>query len=351
MGKRYFSDKVVEWYLHNKRELPWRASKNPYFIWLSEIILQQTRVTQGLPYYLRFTQQYPTVHALANAPERDVLRLWQGLGYYTRARNLHKCAKTVSSKLDGKFPERFDELRELPGIGDYTAAAVASICFNQRVAVVDGNVFRVLSRIYGIDTPINTPAGKKEFTELAGTLVPQEASGDYNQALMEFGATLCTPKNPSCHECIFSKTCVALKNSLQPHLPVKLQKKASRKRYFDYLVFRRGKSLMMRRRSEKDIWFGLYDFPLIESNSQTDTKKLADIPPAFKKLIAQSEPSVSQTYKHVLTHQTIFCRFIIVNTPATMVLQEKNGKFYSFAKIEQLPKPVLISRFLNEYSF
>ena len=196
MDKRYFSEKIVEWYHENKRNLPWRKTQEPYKIWLSEVILQQTRVVQGLPYYERFVSAYPTVTALAKAPEQEVMRLWQGLGYYTRARNLHKCAKTIVSAFRGKFPTSFEELKRLPGVGDYTAAAIASIAYKEPVAVVDGNVFRVLSRLFGIDTPINTPVGKKLFSQIANDLILREHPDIHNQAMMEFGATFCTPKNP-----------------------------------------------------------------------------------------------------------------------------------------------------------
>ncbi|HEY0769642.1 MAG TPA: A/G-specific adenine glycosylase, partial [Sphingobacteriaceae bacterium] len=234
MGKRYFPDKIVKWYSENKRSLPWRETKDPYRIWLSEIILQQTRVAQGLPYYLRFVERFPTVSHLASAPQDEVLRLWQGLGYYTRARNLQKCAQTIVEKYSRKFPRTYAELISLPGIGEYTAAAIASISFNEKVAVVDGNVFRVLSRVFGIDTPINSAEGKKGFSKLANDLIHETAPADYNQGLMEFGALFCTPKNPKCEECVFRKSCHAFQNGLQQQLPVKLKSKASRKRYFYY---------------------------------------------------------------------------------------------------------------------
>jgi A/G-specific adenine glycosylase len=352
MDKRYFSDKIVEWYREYKRDLPWRQTNDPYKIWVSEIILQQTRVIQGLPYYLKFIGQYPTVEALANAPEQEVLRLWQGLGYYTRARNLHKCAKKVTETYSGKFPNTALELRELPGIGDYTAAAIASIAFKQPVAVVDGNVFRVLSRVFGIDSPINTPSGKKLFSSLAGELVPETGPDLHNQAVMEFGAMFCTPTNPSCDQCFFRSKCFAFKNSMQDQLPVKIQAKKSRKRYFHYLVFKRGKSLLMKKRVEKDIWNGLYDFPLIENDKPVHVKKILNNTGWLKKLAKKDDSIViTDTYKHILTHQTIFCRFVIITEPAKAALSDQSSKFYSFAKISQLPKPVLISRFLDDHAF
>lgn len=351
MDKRYFSEKIVEWYLRNKRDLPWRSTNDPYKIWLSEIILQQTRVLQGLPYYERFLEQFPSIKELANAPEQQVLRLWQGLGYYTRARNLHKCARSVWEQHSGNFPETFEHLRELPGIGDYTAAAIASFAFRQKVAVVDGNVFRILSRIYGIDTPINTPSGKKIFTELANDLISSTNPDVFNQAVMEFGATFCTPKNPPCTDCVFRSTCIAYKTSSQQALPVKLKLKKGRKRYFHYVVVKKGKSLLMRKRDQKDIWLGLYDFPLVENEKPVDFKKLVTKTPWLKQLASSANITVSETYKHILTHQTIYCRFVIVEKPVLTTDLGKSMKFYSHAKISQLPKPVLISRFLNDYAF
>jgi A/G-specific adenine glycosylase len=328
MDKRYFSDKIVEWYLENKRDLPWRNTADPYKIWLSEIILQQTRVIQGLPYYKKFLIQFPSVASLAKAPEQEVLRLWQGLGYYTRARNLHKCAKKVSESYNGKFPARFIELKQLPGIGDYTAAAIASFAFKEPVAVVDGNVFRVLSRIYGIDTPINTPQGKNEFTSLAGELISNKTPDLHNQAIMEFGATYCTPKNPQCEGCIFQSACFAYRNSLQDVLPVKLKLKASRSRYFHYIVLKKGRSLLMKKRVDKDIWHGLFDFPLIEHKSPIDVKKILKGSQWVNALVRKKPLiTISETYKHILSHQTIFCTFVI------------------------MPKPVLVSRFLTDHAF
>jgi A/G-specific adenine glycosylase len=348
MDKRYFSDKIVKWYQINKRNLPWRQTKDPYKIWLSEIILQQTRVTQGLPYYERFVQKYPTVQSLAKANEQDVLRLWQGLGYYSRARNLHKCANVVSENHNGNFPVVYDELLLLPGIGEYTAAAVASISGGKPVAVVDGNVFRVLSRIFGIEAAINSPEGKKKFTMLANTLIDDRQPDVHNQAVMEFGALFCTPKNPKCGECTFQKSCFAFSKNLQAELPVKLKLKASRKRYFYYVVLEQDNRLAMRKREGKDIWEGLFDFHLIEKKRPVKTDKLIQ-EEDFKTLIKKKEEvRISGEYKHILSHQTIFSTFIIVKSKKQRRLK-KNGSFYSLKQISELPKPVLISRFLNDH--
>ncbi|MBX2961186.1 MAG: A/G-specific adenine glycosylase [Cyclobacteriaceae bacterium] len=351
MEARYFSKKVVEWYNQNKRSLPWRNTKDPYKIWLSEIILQQTRVNQGLPYYQNFIKEFPDVHALANTPEQKVLRLWQGLGYYTRARNLHKAAKEISSKHGGKFPTAFSDLKKLPGIGEYTAAAIASISFGEAAAVVDGNVFRVLARIYGIDTPINSTEGKRTFFALANQLIDKKQPALFNQAMMEFGALHCTPKNPQCSTCTFKSTCLANKGNLQPDLPAKLASKKSKRRYFYYVVIRKGNSLLMKQRTNKDIWNGLFDFYLIEVPRIMRMERLYQHDPFLKKItpLVKSE-TVSSVYKHILSHQTIMAKFIILDlsnyssvTPLSMV-------FYSPKKMTELPKPTLISRFLADFS-
>jgi A/G-specific adenine glycosylase len=348
MESRYFSKKVIRWYKNNKRDLPWRDTTDPYYIWLSEIILQQTRVNQGLPYYLKFVETFPTVFDLAAAPEQKVLRLWQGLGYYTRARNLHKCAKEVVAKHTGKFPQTFDELKTLPGIGDYTAAAIASFSFGQRVAVVDGNVFRVLARNFGIDTPINSPDGKKIFSTLANQLVPAGEPDLHNQAMMEFGARFCTPRNPLCESCTFKETCFAQKNNLQHNLPVKLQLKKIRKRYFYYFVVQKGKSLLMKKREAKDIWHGLYDFYLIETSKPTDPEKLLRETDTLKKFRQGKLLEIRESYKHILSHQIIHATFIPLLFPSDFTPPEAGLKFYSFKKVSELPKPVLISKFLSD---
>lgn len=349
MDKRYFSDKIVKWYLTNKRNLPWRESSDPYNIWLSEIILQQTRVNQGRPYYERFIANYPNVGALAAAHEQDVLRLWQGLGYYSRARNLHKCAKAVVEFHASKFPESFAQLLKLPGIGEYTAAAIASISYREPVAVVDGNVFRVLSRVLGVETPINSAAGKQVFNSLANELLGGGRPDLHNQAIMEFGALFCTPKNPQCETCIFQKTCVAFNRNLQHLLPVKLKSKPSRKRYFYYVVIEHKKALLMRKRELKDIWLGLFDFHLIEKKRPMATDKILYEEP-LKTIVKKAESvKVSKNYKHVLTHQTIFSKFIIIKSDKNLVWQPPSHAFYSMKQISSLPKPVLISRFLTDH--
>jgi A/G-specific adenine glycosylase len=347
MDKRYFSKKIVQWYLQNKRDLPWRSTKDPYKVWLSEIILQQTRVIQGLPYYNRFVSTYPSVKHLADAPLEQVLRLWQGLGYYTRARNLHKCAKHIVSDHAAKFPKTFSKLKNLPGVGDYTAAAIASFSFKEQVAVVDGNVFRVLARVFGIDTPINTNAGKMEFSALANQLIDVNAPDIHNQAIMEFGATCCTPKNPCCDSCPLKQSCDSFNKKTQHLLPVKEAKVKVRERYFYYLVMRKGNKIQMRQRTEKDIWMGLYDFPLIEKNKTIKEAALTkEIATVLKSKIKNYV--ITDVQKHILTHQKIFYRFIVID-----VSDEKtsNGQFYTSRQIAALPKPILIARFFEEFAF
>jgi A/G-specific adenine glycosylase len=350
MDNRYFSDKVAEWYKTNKRDLPWRETKDPYKIWLSEIILQQTRVNQGMPYYYKFIETFPTVHDLAGASEQSVLRLWQGLGYYTRARNLHKCAKVVVSQLNGEFPNNYKDLLQLPGIGEYTAAAIASISFNEPVAVLDGNVFRMLSRYFGIETEINTLEGKKVFSKLANDLIHKKRPDLHNQAFMEFGALHCVPKNPPCKTCVFQAACHAAIHGRQMDLPRKVKKKEARKRYFYYLVFRRGNTLLMQKRTENDIWHGLFDFHLIEKDKPVKIERiLNELKLSSDSKLSPAEVEISPNYKHILTHQVIHAKFLLITARKFNGIKDKNLKFYTFDKIYDLPKPVLITRFLSDY--
>ncbi len=349
MDKRYFSDKVVKWYEQNKRDLPWRRTADPYKIWLSEIILQQTRVNQGLPYYLKFVDKYPTVSALAAASQQEVLRLWQGLGYYSRARNLHECAQQVVDNHAAIFPDSFQGLRKLKGVGDYTAAAIASIAYKESVAVVDGNVFRVLSRVFGIDAPIDTPGGKKKFGELANEIIDSKNPDIHNQAVMEFGALHCTPKSPKCEDCVLESGCFAAQRHMQNLLPVKLRTTAIRIRYFYYFVVQKGNSYLMKKRTEKDIWQGLFDFFMIEESKPTKIEKLIERFNAINCLQFQAEDFVvSDNYKHILSHQTINAKFIFLKDVSNNFLKEPFA-FYSTKKIEELPKPVLITRFLSDF--
>jgi A/G-specific adenine glycosylase len=341
----FFSNKLINWYLIHKRNLPWRGNKKPYFIWLSEIILQQTRVAQGLPYYLKFVEAFPTVSILAKASEADVLKLWQGLGYYSRARNLHFTAKYVAHELKGEFPKDYEGLLTLKGVGDYTASAIASICFNEATAVVDGNVYRVLSRVFGIKTPINSTKGIKEFKQLAQTLLDRKQPGTFNQALMEFGARYCIPQNPECTNCIFNDCCEAFKNKNVSELPVKLKKLKVRKRYFNYIVIlSENNTTLLKQRTGKGIWQGLNEFPLVESTEEINETQLKQLE-TFQKLENNYQLSEVTLYNevsvvHKLSHQHLYTRFWITTTSTAL----KNS--IAINTINEYAVPVLIQNFI-----
>jgi len=341
-----FSNILIYWYLQNNRELPWRKTKNPYFIWLSEIMLQQTRVAQGLSYYLKFTATFPTVFDLAKADESTVLKMWQGLGYYSRARNLHFTAKYVANELNGKFPSTFKGLLKLKGVGDYTASAISSICFNQDAAVVDGNVYRVLSRYFGIKTPINSSSGIKEFKALAQTLIDKNQPGTFNQAIMDFGALHCKPQNPFCTTCPFSKSCVALEKRQIKELPLKIKKIKVRNRFFNYLVVvTNNKKTIFSERKGKGIWQGLYQFPLIEWDKSINKNELI-LSDEFINLFP-NETTISLFNKkeiiHKLSHQHIHTQFWIVKTNDFLEVNTH------WSEIKKFPVPVLIANFLEEF--
>jgi len=352
VNKTIFSKKIISWYEENKRDLPWRHTRDPYKIWLSEIILQQTRVAQGLPYYNRFVKNFPDIISLANAKDDRVLRLWQGLGYYSRARNLHACARKIRDEFGGIFPQPFEALKKLPGIGSYTAAAIASFSFREPVAVVDGNVFRVLARVFGMDQDISSQEGKKLFFELANSLIDKQQPDLFNQAVMEFGAMHCTPQHPKCDRCIFTKSCGAYQNDQQGLLPVKTKKQAVKKRYFTYIVVEYRGRLLMKKRKHGDIWNGLYDFFLMESSRQSNPDKLLLEQEALRAL---HPTAVSEMCKHVLSHQHLMTRFVWIKIPNDQKLKHfikvNELKFYSKKEIANLPKPILVTRFLHETNY
>jgi len=352
VNKTFFSKKIISWYEENKRDLPWRHTQDPYKIWISEIILQQTRVVQGLPYYERFIDNFPDVTSLANAGDNRVLRLWQGLGYYSRARNLHAAAKKVKYELGGNFPNSYEELKKLPGVGTYTAAAIASMAFLEPVAVLDGNVFRVLARVFGIDIDISTNKGKAYFLDKANELIDRKQPHIFNQAMMEFGALHCTPQNPKCDSCIFMRSCIAHKGDLQGMLPVKTKKTAVKKRYFTYIIIEYGGRLLMRKRQEGDIWRGLYDFFLIENPRLFNPYKIVGDIKELKKLKIDN---VSNVYKHVLSHQQLITRFVWINLlndrSIKRFMKENKLSFYSKKEVANLPKPILVTRFLHESNY
>lgn len=343
-----FPNKLIAWYLQNKRDLPWRNTVNPYHIWLSEIMLQQTRVLQGLPYYLMFVEAYPTVGDLANAPENEILKLWQGLGYYSRARNLHATAKMVSEEMNGIFPNNHKDLLKLKGVGDYTASAIASISFNQPDAVVDGNVYRVLSRFFGSSTPINTTAGQKEFKQLAQQLIDKDRPGTFNQAIMEFGARYCVPQNPDCPNCIFNDGCVAFQQKKVAELPVKIKTKPVKKRYFNYLVFLSDNDrTVLRQRTGKGIWHKLYEFPLIETSEEVDLSTLKKLP-QFQNISEKINIETislfnTQPVIHKLSHQHLNTRFWIIET------LEETENTIPISEISNYAVPVLIANFVSEF--
>ena len=352
----FFANALINWYKQHKRSLPWRDTRNPYAIWLSEVILQQTRVNQGLPYYQAFLSNYPTIKDLANASEDEILRHWQGLGYYSRARNMHHTAKYIANKLGGKFPGTYAGLIKLKGIGPYTAAAIASFAFKEPVAVLDGNVFRVLARVYGLADDIASPAGKKAFQVLADSLISQFEPDTYNQAIMEFGAIQCTPVMPDCLFCPLQQTCFAFRNGLVAVLPHKAKAKASRERFFHYLVLQWQDQYYLRKRTQTDIWQGLYDFYLQE----TDTLDLpTEILTQELQLLTPNEPlplvaAVSEVYKHVLTHQKIFAKFYLIRLHARLrkEITESTGlSLLSASEIEKLPKAIMIDRYLKAAVF
>lgn len=334
---------LTSWYSDNKRELPWRNTKNPYFIWLSEIILQQTQVKQGLPYYEAFIKHYPTVFHLAKASEEAVLKLWQGLGYYSRARNLHATAKYIAHELNGEFPKDYNGLIKLKGVGDYTASAIASICYNEATAVVDGNVFRVLSRFYGIQTPINSTSGKKEFKERAQQIIDKKNPAEFNQAIMEFGAVQCKPNNPDCSICPLQLECHAFHTGKIKDLPQKIKAAKPIKRHLNYIVYLSDShTTVLEKRVGKGIWQNLYQFPLIESNKELQPKE-------FKKQINVNHKSIAlfneNPIVHKLSHQHLYTKFWIVKVTS---LSEND---ISINKINDFATPILIKNFIDDFNF
>jgi A/G-specific adenine glycosylase len=352
----YFHKKLIHWYLQNKRDLPWRCTKNPYFIWLSEIILQQTRVAQGLPYYEKFVKAFPKVEDLANASEANILKLWQGLGYYSRARNLHFSAKLVAFNYNGVFPNTYIELLKLKGVGDYTASAIASICFDEATAVVDGNVYRVLARFFGIETAINSTPGIREFKLLAQQLIDKSQPGTYNQAIMEFGAKHCVPQNPDCNNCIFNDACIALSTGKVSSLPVKLNKTKIRKRFFNYIVVNsEDHKTVLKQRTSNGIWKQLFEFPLIESDSDITSAKLKThgeyILLAEELQIESITLFNEKVIIHKLSHQHLYTRFWIAEAKElSRASADLAFQGVPIEKVNDYAVPVLIENFISEFS-
>lgn len=353
---RFFTENLLAWFAQNQRPLPWKGERDPYKIWLSEIILQQTRVEQGLPYFQKFVAQYPTVRDLADAPEDEVMKTWQGLGYYSRARNLHATAKFVAHELGGRFPDTFEALLQLKGVGDYTAAAIASFAFGLPHAVLDGNVYRVLARFFGIETPTDLPAAKKEFARLANQVLDPARPADFNQAIMDFGATHCTPQQPKCLACPMRPQCAAYLYNKVSELPVRGRRLEKKERFFLFAVFRVGADTFIRKRSGRDIWQDLYEFPLAELTAlPTERTEIVDII-SNNFLDGEAEGlevlQVSKPYKQVLTHQTvtaIFCEIALKDSDLGSKNLESLSRKYIRTNRIQLKKMYAVPRIIDSY--
>lgn len=338
---------IYKWYTKNQRQLPWRETNDPYKIWLSEIILQQTRVAQGMSYYQQFTERFPTIFDLANASEDEVLKLWQGLGYYSRARNLLETAKNVVKIYDGIFPGNYRDIKSLKGIGTYTAAAIASIAFGLPYPTIDGNIYRVLARYYGIFSPADTTQGQKVFGKIAFELIQDKNPGFHNQALMEFGALQCVPKSPDCTNCPVRLTCFAATHKKVAELPVKTKKTKQRNRYFYYFFLESGEYTWLEKRNKNDIWKNLYQLPLIETHQELTDEALTKIQPAFLTGNDFNIKSISSPKKHVLSHQVIFARIIHLELEKTVQL---NGNFSQvpIKDIHTFAVPKLIEKLMQQ---
>jgi A/G-specific adenine glycosylase len=344
---------LINWYASYKRNLPWRATSDPYIIWVSEIILQQTRVDQGMEYYKRFITSFPDVYTLAAATEKEVLKLWQGLGYYTRARNMHSTAKTIVNEFLGVFPAKYPDLLKLKGIGPYTASAIASICFGEPTPVVDGNVKRVIARCFGINLAVNSPEGQKAIYEACNLIIDKKQPGEFNQAIMEFGALHCTPKKPRCFSCPLQAGCEAFHAGKVDTLPIKVKCAKPRNRHFIYLaVIHEDKDgdqvIYLKKRTEKDIWKGLYELPLIELPIVSEPEELYSLQ-EWNAIFRQQPLEIieySNEFKHLLSHQTIHARFVTIRVDG----QPEGSESWERAKISQLsqfPIPRLIDRYLK----
>lgn len=344
----YFTRSLIDWHLtDNKRDMPWKGESDPYRIWISEIILQQTRVDQGMNYYLRFIKTFPTVAQLAKAPESRIFKLWEGLGYYSRCKNLMATARMISGKYGNKFPASYQQLLTLPGIGPYTAAAIASFAFSQPYAVVDGNVYRVLARFFEIETPIDGTEGKKQFSELAAQLLDKKEPGLYNQAIMDLGATICKPRLALCSGCPLHTRCMAFKKGTVDQLPVKGKKPAKRTRWLYYLVFRHNDQYLVRKRTGKDIWQNLYEYVLLERSAKFNIRQLKQMDyfpdQGVKKQLMIKH--VSHEFAQQLTHQTISGR--ILDITARKRFNLPGYKWVPLSRIRQLPFPKLLAGHLE----
>ncbi|MDR1951842.1 MAG: A/G-specific adenine glycosylase [Bacteroidales bacterium] len=332
---------LSDWFLQHKRDLPWRHTKDPYLIWLSEVILQQTQVVQGLPYYEKFVEKYPKIEDLANASEDEVLKLWQGLGYYSRARNLHKTAKLITEKYNGQFPNTYAEIRVLPGIGDYTAAAIASFAFDLCYPVLDGNVSRAISRMCGVTEPIDTPLGKSELIKILNKHIDKKNPAEFNQAIMEFGAMVCKPRQSLCSECVFQKNCYAFHHDVVETLPIKKNKTAVKPRRLDYLVCIERDEIWIKKRTEKDIWQGLYDFPETDT-STASTGSATSVPTGVEAL-----ETPLWTTNHQLSHQKLSISFW--KTEKLSKNQKSSAQKIKISQFFEFATPIPINKFAIHY--
>ena len=349
----FLVEELSVWYSLNKRDLPWRTTSDPYHIWLSEIILQQTRVNQGLNYYFNFISTFPKVSDLANAPEDQVLRLWQGLGYYNRARNLQISAKFVHEELNNVFPDNYNDLLKLKGVGDYTASAIASFAFNEKVAVLDGNVFRVLARFFGVHEDIALSSSRKVFKDILDKILPATGKSChiFNQAIMEFGAMLCSPKKPKCEFCPLREACFAYENKEQQLLPIKIKKLKVRVRHIYYLIVRNHKGeILMQKRDASDVWAGLYDFPLVENDKGLDEMEICQSILGKYEISVDKVKILHSAKKHQLSHQSIFAHFIELSKDE-LPLKNNELKSFDMDEVNELPKPIHINKFLKEFYF
>lgn len=340
-----FAQKLIHWYHNNSRNLPWRNTTDPYLIWISEIILQQTKVNQGYNYYLRFIERFPDLKSLAAASEDEVLKYWQGLGYYSRARNLHQAA--INTK--GIFPTTYQDILAMKGVGPYTAAAISSIAYNQAIAVVDGNVFRVLSRYLNIDTPIDTTEGKKLFTDMAQEMLDKANPAIYNQAIMDFGALQCTPTNPACITCPIANSCIAYNTNKVKLLPIKKNHISTQNRYFNYFYIKHKEKILIYKRVGNDIWKNLYELPLVETTGNNNLDSIIaskDFQKLFSNINSPTIRIISKV-KHVLTHRIIYATFYEMNIQGTLSFPD-NYNFISIKQWKDYAMPQLIYRFLTE---
>jgi A/G-specific adenine glycosylase len=342
-----FSNILLSWYQTHKRDLPWRNTSNPYYIWVSEIILQQTRVQQGLAYYLRFIERFPSIELLAESKLDEVLKLWEGLGYYSRARNMHKAAQQIVHQYKGKFPNTYSSLLKLNGVGDYTASAIASFAFNESVPVIDGNVYRVIGRYLGISYDINSVKGKTKYKEAASELMDSKNAAQYNQAIMEFGALQCVPKNPNCDVCPLNGSCYSAIKQTVEEFPVKRNKVKITQRFFYFFVVSCEETFVLHQRKANDIWNNLYQFPLIEVSKKESIENIVDQFTRNRDVDAFELLGVSKEVKHVLSHQHIFARFIRIELNEIPGLKA-NEVSVSRAKMKEYSLPRIITRYLEQ---